>query len=423
MAQFSSVGLRMALLSIWLMGLVWGQDTLRGIVFEGLDRTHPALLHHFVESRLGALPDSAVLIADAQRLQNLPFLAQVRPRLDSGGVLCFEVQEAWTRFPIANFGGVRGNVWAQLGLTDAHLLGRGLQLSAFGQLNDGRPGGQLYLRAPYLGGSRWGATLSLMRWASTEPLYFADRAVFYDFDNLSLGATALWERKLGEEWELGATFFVESYRKDQRHAGEITPGPAQARIPKLLIKAAQRWGVVNQYAHQFEGWDLTQHAQVIYDLPYRSWFHIYWADARWFRRLGASQRLNLAMRLRAGLSTNVQSPFAPFVQDSHVNIRGSGNRIDRGTAVLTLNLELRQTLWEPWRMALQGVAFSDMGSWRQPGGGLDDLLRAENFHHFVGLGLRIVLKPAHNAVLRADYGLDLYAPQQRGLVLGLGQYF
>ncbi|MDX2285180.1 MAG: hypothetical protein NW241_13530 [Bacteroidia bacterium] len=421
MATFSSAGLRVVLLSTWLIGWVWGQDTLRCIMFEGLDRTQPALLHRFVESRLGAPPDSAVLLADAQRLQNLPFLSQARPRLDSGGVLCFEVQEAWTRFPIANFGGVRGNVWAQLGLTDAHLLGRGLQLSVFGQLNDGRPGGQLYLRAPYLGGSRWGAALSLVRWASTEPLYFAGRTVFYDYDNLSLGATAFWERKLGEAWELGATFFEESYRKDQRHEEEVTPGPAQARIPKLLIKAAQRLGTVDQHAHQFEGWDLTQHAQAICDLPYRSWFHIYWADARWFRRLGPAHRLNLAMRLRAGLSTNTVTPFAPFVLDSHINLRGSGNRIDRGTGVLTWNLELRQTLWEPWKLALQGVAFSDMGSWRQPGGALHDLVQPVNFHHFAGLGLRFVLKPAHNAVLRADYGVDLYAPEQRGLVLG--QYF
>jgi|GEM_PF-4299565 len=47
----------------------------------------------------------------------------------------------------------------------------------------------------------------------------------------------------------------------------------------------------------------------------------------------------------------------------------------------------------------------------------------ETFRHFVGAGLRLVLKPAHNAVLRADYGVDLYALNQRGLVLGFGQYF
>lgn len=419
--------LRLTLVCIWLLGIASGQDTLRSIVFEGLQRTQPDALVRFVQSEVGAPLDSLMIAEDAQRLQNLSFVTRVLPRIDSGGVLCFVVEEAWTRFPIANFGGVRGNVWGQLGLTDAHLLGRGLQLSAFGQINNGRPGGQLYLRVPYLRGSRWGATLSLMSWASTEPLYFDsqfdDQAVFYDYNNLSVGGTALFERRLNETWELGATFFVESYRKDQRHDGLLTPGPAQAQIPKLLIKASHRWGVVNQYVHQFEGWDLTQYAQAIYDLPDHSWFYIYWADARWFRRLGNSQRLNLAMRLRAGLSTNIRTPFAPFVLDSHINLRGSGNRIDRGTAVLTWNVELRQTLWEPWKLALQGVAFSDMGSWRQPGGTLNDLWEPSNLHQFVGLGLRIVLKPAHNAVLRVDYGVDLFDPGQRGLVLGLGQYF
>jgi len=417
----------LVLICTWLPAVASAQDTVRSIVFEGLKRTQPAVLFRFVESEPGTLADSLTIAEDAQRLQNLPFLSQVQPRLDSGGVLCFVVEEAWTQFPLANFGGVRGNVWVQLGYTDANLLGRGLQLSAFGQLNDGRPGGQLYLRVPYLGRSRWGTTLSMVHLASTEPLYFDnqfdDQPVFYNYDNLSLGATALFARKHNETWELGATYFVERYRKDQRHEGLMTPGPAQARIPKLLFKASHQMGVVNRYAHQFQGWDLTQYAQTICDLPDRSWFYIYWADARWFQRLGSSQRLNLAMRMRAGLSTNLSTPFAPFVLDSHVNLRGSGNRVDRGTGVLTWNVELRQTFWEPWRIALQGVAFSDMGSWRQPGGQLNDLLQPDNIQQFVGLGMRLVLKPANNAVLRADYGVDLFSPDQRGLVLGLGQYF
>lgn len=406
-----------------LPGIAQGQDTLRTITFEGLERTRPEILYRFLESEIGALPDSNVISEDAQRLQNLPFLNLVQPRLDSGGVLCFVVQEAWTRFPIANLGGVRGNFWAQLGYTDAHLLGRGIQLSAFGQLNNDRLGGQLYLRAPNLGGSGWGATLSLLRWASTEPLFFDDETVFYDYDNLSLGATALFDRNLTETWELGATYFVENFIKDERHADQLTPGIEQARIPKMLIKGSHRWGIVNQYEHQFQGWDLVQHAQAIRDLPNQSWFYIYWADARYFQRLGNSQRLNLALRLRAGLSTNRDTPFAPFVLDSHINLRGSGNRIDRGTGVITANVELRHTLWQPWKLALQGVAFSDMGTWRQPGGELNDLVQPDNFRHFVGAGLRLVLKPAHNAVLRADYGVDLYSLNQRGLVLGFGQYF
>lgn len=86
-------------------------------------------------------------------------------------------------------------------------------------------------------------------------------------------------------------------------------------------------------------------------------FFTAWHDFRYYRLLG--RRGNVAGRLRAGLSSNGNTPFAPFVLDSQVNIRGSGNRIDRGTAQLILNLEYRHSVW--WdngeRFAVQLVAF------------------------------------------------------------------
>jgi len=46
-----------------------------------------------------------------------------------------------------------------------------------------------------------------------------------------------------------------------------------------------------------------------------------------------------------------------------VNIRGLGNRIERSTAALILNLEYSQTVFE----SAQFVAFSDTGTWRKAG--------------------------------------------------------
>ena len=119
------------------------------------------------------------------------------------------------------------------------------------------------------------------------------------------------------------------------------------------------------------------------------------------------------------------SPFAPFVLDSQVNIRGSGNRIDRGTAQLILNLEYRHTVWmdRRERFAAQVVGFSDLGTWRNPGGELSDLVASENIRHFVGAGLRVLSLKAYNAALRVDYGVDVRNTKQRGVVLGFGQYF
>jgi hypothetical protein len=48
--------------------------------------------------------------------------------------------------------------------------------------------------------------------------------------------------------------------------------------------------------------------------------------------------------LRLGLSTNNESPFAPFSLDNNINLRGVGNAVDRGTGSIVFNTEYRYTL-------------------------------------------------------------------------------
>lgn len=135
------------------------------------------------------------------------------------------------------------------------------------------------------------------------------------------------------------------------------------------------------------------------------------------------KRINYAARLKLAISTNNDSPFAPFVADSHVNIRGIGNRIDRGTAQAVLNLEMRWTAFHRKYWSSQFVVFSDFGTWRNPGGRIEDLINQDNFREFVGAGLRINYQKVFGATFRIDYGFDVFNPNERGLVIGLGQYF
>ena len=139
----------------------------------------------------------------------------------------------------------------------------------------------------------------------------------------------------------------------------------------------------------------------------------------------------MASRLTFGISTNSDSPFAPFVVDSHVNLRGVGNRIERGTAQLVFNAELRRTIEfkktkeqlknETW--ATQVVVFTDVGSWRGPGGGLIDIIGSGSLRQFVGGGFRIIYRKVFGATLRVDYGVDIFNPTENGLTIGFGQYF
>jgi len=84
-----------------------------------------------------------------------------------------------------------------------------------------------------------------------------------------------------------------------------------------------------------------------------------------------SENGNFSARTKFGVSTNNFSPFAPFVIDGFLNIRGIGNRVDRGTASFILNAEYRQSFWKHKYFTLQAAAFVDYGTLRSPGDNYD----------------------------------------------------
>jgi hypothetical protein len=124
-----------------------------------------------------------------------------------------------------------------------------------------------------------------------------------------------------------------------------------------------------------------------------------------------------------GLASNDKTPFAPFSVDNNVNIRGVGNIIDRGTGSIVLNTEYRYTVIDKSWFVLQGNAFVDAGSWRNPGGEFVDFVDSKNFRIYPGLGLRIMHKKIFNAIFRIDYGYGITKNASRGFVFGIGQYF
>ena len=422
--------IKLFLLSLFLLlsgGEIVGQSSpiLSDIKFEGLRKTKPQYLSSFLKTRIGQQLDSILLAEDRQTLLNLEPISDVKIMLDSAKgnsvILMFEITEALTLFPIVNFGGVRGNFWYQLGFTDANWAGKGIKITTFYQNNDGRDNFSFHYRNAHLNGSLWGASFSAVRWASIEPLFFREGTVFYDYTNTSIGGTIIKHFQNRQYIETGLTYFVESYNKNSRHDGAVTPGPEQEQLPKFLHKFVHRLDRINYLGLYRTGYDNLLNFQTVFNMEDQSLFYILLNETRYFHKIG--RRGNFASRLRIGLSTNNDSPFAPFVLDSYINIRGSGNRIDRGTAALILNLEYRHTLFDWQKFDSQVIAFSDAGTWRKPGGNLRELITFEDIRHFVGVGIRVGYKRAYNAILRLDYGIDIYDLDQRGFVIGVGQYF
>ena len=155
----------------------------------------------------------------------------------------------------------------------------------------------------------------------------------------------------------------------------------------------------------------------------RSWFHSLQFSGKYFSRVGDKNKGNLALRFYIGIATNNDSPFAPYVVDSHINLRGVGNRTARGTAQFILNSEYRYTWRESKKWGVQAVAFLDIGAWRRPGGNLEEVFDTTQFKQFAGGGLRLIYKKIYGTVLRLDYGINIQHINQGGLVIGFGQYF
>lgn len=406
--------------------------------FEGLARTQ---VQYLVDQHIGLLPgkegenlrfypdpelsQEQALVQLRQQLINLPAITQVTWRVDSVAgkpeVIHLGIEESRTVFPLLNLGGVKDNFFYMVGINDIHFRGRAQRFTAFYQNTDGEHNYYIGLSNDAYRGTRWGYTLESQRYAAVEPVFFPGAAVNYRYANLSFGAGLSYTFPSRHVFRLGVSNFYEHYLKVSEDLN--SPGPDDARLDKALLKFSHTINQVDHFGERQSGTDHQTIAQAVFNLEDASRFFIIWHDFRYYRLL--NNRGNLAARLRTGISTNENSPFAPFVLDSQVNIRGSGNRIDRGTAQLILNLEYRHTVWmdRRERFAAQVVGFSDLGTWRNPGGELSDLVASENIRHFVGAGLRVLSLKAYNAALRVDYGVDVRNTKQRGVVLGFGQYF
>jgi outer membrane protein assembly factor BamA len=360
-----------------------------------------------------------------QNLVNLPAISRAEYNViysENDTLVNWLINESRTVSPLFNFGGIKGNFTYLLGFNDIHFRGLGQALTAFYQNNDGEHNYSVALTNSAYHGGRWGYRLESRRYAAIEPVFFTEAAVDYRYSNLSLGIGGSFTPKPRRTFTLGVDLFQERY---QRIIGEGVPeiGPADLTQRKVTLKAGHWFDRVNYYNEILEGFRWQTNAQLVHSFSDQTNFKLLLNDLFYFQRVGL--RGNLAARFRAGVSSNEDSPFAPFVVDSQVNIRGSGNRIDRGTAQLVLNLEYRHTVFQDRRerYAVQLVAFSDLGNWRNPGGNLGELVTKENLRHFVGGGIRLISNQAQNAVLRLDYGLDALNTQERGFVLGFGQYF
>jgi len=399
-------------------------EKLGEIEFVGLKKTKETYLKKLLQTKINQPLNINLISTDLQNLKNLTSIAEVKYKLDTLDQhikLIFSVEERVTTLPILNFGGIKGNIWFTVGVMDNNFRGYGDLALTFYQNNHGRHSGQIYFKKPRVFNSDWGFSFLLNKWASDEPVFFEQGTVQYLYDNNSAGLSLIRNFGLHHQIELGETYFVEKFKQAAQQELDNPPGPDSFTIGKLLTRLEYKQNFLNYDYFYIEGFESLFTYQNVYNTLDDSWFNSLQYRGKLFLR--PCEKANIAMRLILAVSTNSPSPFAPFVADSHENIRGIGNKIDRGTAQAILNLESRFTLFHKNYWSSQMIAFSDVGSWRTPGGELKEIFEANKIRHFMGVGIRFNYQKIFGATLRIDYGIDIYNINQKGFVVGFGQYF
>ncbi|MBP2831772.1 outer membrane protein assembly factor [Aquimarina sp. U1-2] len=404
--------------------LVWAQkNTITTIIVQGNKKTKTAALTKLITVKNGEILDSIKIEKDINRLKRLPAIAHAyyqTHKKDNGYEIVYGVEENLTIIPSANVYTTNDDEFAfRLGVYEFNALGKNITVGGIYQ-HDIYSSYIANIRAPFLFGKRIGFAISHSNITTLEPVFLAQGTADYKYNNTSYEVLGLYQFNLQNRIELGINYFNEDYEYKR---GVTSPQvPQNFDVNKLLYKFIYEYNNLNfdyQYVTGFRSILNTQY--VISTENVLPDFFIWWNDFLYYKRLG--NKGNWASRLRVGLASNDESPFAPFAVDNNLNIRGVGNIIDRGTGVIVLNTEYRQTLYEKDWFVLQSNIFLDGGSWRNPGGDFEDFVDSQNFRIYPGAGMRFMHKKIFNAIFRIDYGYGITEDATNGFVFGIGQYF
>lgn len=359
----------------------------------------PHFVALFLSAEKGAPPDSTQALIDCRNLQQLPAVYHASVKWEEReGLLCqvYTIEEQFTLIPYASVsqGGAASSRTYQLGLSEFNALGRGIWVRGMYQYKE-RHAAQLTVRVPFVWGSPWTVEVTGKYWNTVEPLYFNDMGVRYTYMNrlaqLGLSRTFNFTTEVGGRFSV----FDEEYNRLEMHPEVATP--EQEYFAKALAQGYVRHNTRNYQFFYVTGW-LAEFRTTVVGTQHATEQDFIQGDLDLRRFWRPRQRLNVGLRFQAGLATNNLSPYAPYVYDSQLNLRGAGDRIARGTAGFFVSSEARLTAIDRTHWAAQVVGFSDAG-WLRSAGAQGMNAQPE---WYLGMGGRLHIKRFYNAVFRMD---------------------
>ena len=404
---------------LFVANMLQAQKPILSIQFNGLKKTKKTYLQKFINLKEGVIFNKQRLANDVQALRNLNLFLNVKVHVtDSleGVNIDYQLDEALSILPIINFGGIKDNFWFQLGVTELNWHGKGKEIGGYYRYDE-KHSFQIFQKTPYINSSKWGYGVSLSKFSSVEPIFIKGEAVDYNFDNYTIEVLPSYEFIYGNDIQFGFALLGEKYEPIVAENSPLKPFSKK----KVIFKVVHNLNKIDYLYQYLNGFSNQIFAETALTFNSDEFFWKITNEFKFFKRVGGKG--NIATRARLGIATSNGSPFAPFVLDSYINIRGVGNKVARGSGELVLNLEYRQTLFDNEVCAIQGVAFSDIGSWRGIGESFNSLFGKEGLKVFSGIGTRFYSKKIYNLILRIDYAVNLENKTERGFVFGVQQYF
>lgn len=414
------------ILFLFFSSLIFSQNILIDVKIKGIKRIKKSFIHTLLETKKGAVLDSSSIEKDIILLKRLPAIGdayfQVLHSHKNLYILFITVKENFTIIPEINFWTTTNKQFAyKIGLYEYNLLGRNIAFGGFYQ-NNGFDSYGINFKAPNLFSKKWGLAVSHQNWKSEEPLYIEGKVANYLYNNVSFEVLGLYQINIKNQFNFGLTLFSEKY---QYVSGYEDKTREDLDLDKVLFKVVYKYDNLDYYYQYVNGFKSVLYTQFVTSTNIvQKDFFIAWNDFLYYKTVG--EKGNWANRLRFGLSSNEDTPFAPFALDNNVNLRGVGILVDRGTGSIVWNTEYRHSVYDEKWMAIQTNVFTDFGSWRNPGGDLNDFFESKNVRIYTGLGLRFISKKIYNAIFRIDYGLRVSNNSEQsegGFVFGIGHYF
>ena len=380
---------------------------------EGLIHTGQETILRLLPRSLPAEFTRAEVEEFERRVRNLSLFDLVQVTR-AGQNMTIDVQEKITLAPILNFtsGTSVKDLNATVGLVEYNLFGTGTQLGGQFKYSERGPNVDLWLSQHAYEPGRWAKEIKGSY--NVNGIRFADSA-------------STWTRnRIGTELELKGPY---QYGSPLRYEVVV-------KVYRELIgdeKGAQRppdgyyVGVIPEVTWDKYHWhDLVPSGYRI-ALALRPGFFFganqqrHEAELRYLQGIPLASTTVLMINSVAEAVNNAGNPNHSLLIGSIEGVRGLSDNLYRNRAQAYTNLELRHAIQVAPRWAVQGVLFSDFGTFQSftEDGTLRDWRGAVN----IGAGVRIVPTFLSNTLLRVDFS-QLLAPTPNSLVqFGITQYF